>query len=78
MLSRRARSGGAQFLSEFVATFGLVAVIAGCSRQRPASVPFAVASYIGGLSATLLFGWLVPGARAADEKAVAARGTPSP
>src|ERR1051325_11565677 len=32
MLSRHTRSGPAQVLSEFVATFGLVAVIWGCSR----------------------------------------------
>jgi glycerol uptake facilitator-like aquaporin len=45
-LSRHARSGPAQMLSEFVATFGLLAVIWGCSQRRSASVPFAVASYI--------------------------------
>jgi glycerol uptake facilitator-like aquaporin len=45
-LSHRARSGGAQFLSEFIATFGLVCVIAGCSRSRPHAVPFAVGAYI--------------------------------
>jgi glycerol uptake facilitator-like aquaporin len=46
MLSRQARNGPAQMFSEFVATFGLVAVIRGCSRSRPAAVPFAVAGYI--------------------------------
>ena len=46
MLSMRARSGPAQMFSEFVATFGLVAVIWGCSRRRSAAVPFAVAAYI--------------------------------
>lgn len=46
MLSMRARSGPAQMLSEFVATFGLLAVIWGCSRRRSAAVPFAVAAYI--------------------------------
>jgi glycerol uptake facilitator-like aquaporin len=46
-LSRHVRSGPAQFLSEFVATFGLLAVILGCSRQRsPAAAPFAVGAYI--------------------------------
>ena len=45
-LSSRVRSGGAQMLSEGVATFGLVAVIWGCSRLRSAAVPFAVAAYI--------------------------------
>ncbi len=46
MLSLRARSGAAQMFSEFVAAFGLVSVIWGCSRRRSESVPFAVAAYI--------------------------------
>ena len=46
MLSLRERSGTAQMLSEFVATFGLLAVIWGCSRRRSETVPFAVAAYI--------------------------------
>ena len=46
-LSQRARHGPAQLLSEFVATFGLLAVVRGCSRLRSAVVvPFAVAAYI--------------------------------
>jgi glycerol uptake facilitator-like aquaporin len=45
-LSRHARSGFPQLLSEFVATFGLLAVILGCSRARATAVPFAVAAYI--------------------------------
>jgi glycerol uptake facilitator-like aquaporin len=40
------RSGPPQCLSEFIATFGLLAVISGVSRTRPAAVPFAVGSYI--------------------------------
>lgn len=44
--SRHARAGGAQFLSEFVATFGLLAVIWGLGRRRSTAVPFAVAAYI--------------------------------
>src|SRR3989475_9918278 len=36
----------AQAFSEFVATFGLLAVIWGCARFRSAAVPFAVAAYI--------------------------------
>jgi glycerol uptake facilitator-like aquaporin len=44
--SIRVRSGGPQLLSEFVATFGLLAVIQGCARSRPGAVPFAVAGYI--------------------------------
>ena len=45
-LSHHVRSGPAQFLSECVATFGLLSVIWGCSRSRSSAVPFAVASYI--------------------------------
>ena len=44
--SRHVRQGPAQMFSEFVATFGLLAVIWGCSRVRSAAVPFAVAAYI--------------------------------
>lgn len=44
--STRARSGVSQAFSELVATFGLVAVIWGCSRKRPGAVPFAVGAYI--------------------------------
>lgn len=44
--SQHARTGGAQWLSEFVATFGLMSVIWGCSRRRPDLVPFAVGAYI--------------------------------
>ncbi len=45
-LSRHPRTGTAQFLSECVATFGLLSVIWGCSRSRSSAVSFAVASYI--------------------------------
>jgi glycerol uptake facilitator-like aquaporin len=44
--SSHARTGGAQIFSEFVATFGLLAVIWGCARTRSAVVAFAVAAYI--------------------------------
>jgi glycerol uptake facilitator-like aquaporin len=44
--SRYARSGGAQLFSEFVATFGLLAVIWGCARFRPSEVAYAVGAYI--------------------------------
>lgn len=44
--SRHVRAGGAQVFSEFVATFGLLAVIWGCSRVRSSAVPFAVGAYI--------------------------------
>jgi len=46
--SHHARSGGALLWSEFVATFGLLAVILGCARFRPTSVPYAVGTYIAG------------------------------
>jgi len=46
MVSTHTRSGVPQMFSEFVATFGLLAVIWGCSRRRSATVPFAVAAYI--------------------------------
>ena len=46
--SQHTRTGLAQWWSEFIATFGLLAVISGCSRSRPNAVPFAVASYIVG------------------------------
>lgn len=44
--SQHVRTGPAQWWSEFVATFGLIGVIIGCSRSRPAITPFAVAAYI--------------------------------
>jgi glycerol uptake facilitator-like aquaporin len=104
-LSHHARSGPPQLLSEFVATFGLISVIWGCSRLRSNAVAFAVGAYItaaywftastsfanpavtvarclsdtfagirpidvpwfvtaeflGGIAATMVFRWLVPG-----------------
>ena len=45
-ISQHARSGPSQLFSEFVATFGLLAVIWGCSRARLAAVPYAVGAYI--------------------------------
>jgi len=45
-LSHRTRSGPAQLFSEFVATFGLLSVIWGCSRLRSGAVAFAVGAYI--------------------------------
>lgn len=46
MVSTHDRGGIAQIFSEFIATFGLLAVIWGCSRRRASVTPFAVASYI--------------------------------
>lgn len=45
-VSRHARHGPAQLFSEFVATFGLLVVIWGCSRRRSSDVAFAVGAYI--------------------------------
>jgi len=44
--STHVRSGPAQMFSEFVATFGLLAVIWGCVRHRPSAVSIAVGAYI--------------------------------
>jgi glycerol uptake facilitator-like aquaporin len=44
--STHVRSGAAQLAGEFVATFGLLAVIWGSVRRRPAAVPFVVGAYI--------------------------------
>ena len=44
--STHVRSGPAQLLSEFVATFGLLSVIWGCVRRHSPFVPFAVGAYI--------------------------------
>ncbi len=46
--SRHVRSGGAQLFSEFIATFGLLAIIWGSVRLRSSAVPFAVGAYITG------------------------------
>jgi glycerol uptake facilitator-like aquaporin len=117
-LSQHARSGPAQIFSEFVATFGLLSVIWGCSRFRSSVVAFAVGSYItaaywftastsfanpavtiaralsdtfagirpadvggfvlaqllGGIAATFLFRWLVPGLVAEAESVVIPHG----
>jgi glycerol uptake facilitator-like aquaporin len=44
--STHSRREWSLILSEFIATFGLLSVIWGCSRLRSSAVPFAVASYI--------------------------------
>ena len=46
--SHHERSGAPLLVSEFVATFGLLAVIWGCVRSRPGATPFAVGAYILG------------------------------
>jgi glycerol uptake facilitator-like aquaporin len=45
-ISVHARSGPSQWFSEFVATLGLLMIVWGCSRSRPAAVPWAVGLYI--------------------------------
>jgi glycerol uptake facilitator-like aquaporin len=45
-VSQHARSGAGQLFSEFVATFGLLAIIWGCARFRASAAPFAVGAYI--------------------------------
>ncbi|HKU73151.1 MAG TPA: MIP/aquaporin family protein [Pyrinomonadaceae bacterium] len=45
-ISKHERSGGSQILSEFVATFGLLAVIWGSGRFRSSVIPWAVSVYI--------------------------------
>jgi glycerol uptake facilitator-like aquaporin len=45
-LSSHSRGGWSLVFSEFVATFGLLSVIWGCSHFRAGALPFAVASYI--------------------------------
>jgi len=45
-LSTKARFGGALWLSEFVATFGLVVAILGTAYSRPNHVAYAVGLYI--------------------------------
>ena len=44
--SHHARSGRALLWSEFIATFGLLAVIWGCARVHSSAVSFAVGAYI--------------------------------
>jgi glycerol uptake facilitator-like aquaporin len=44
--SQHTRSGSSQIFSEFVATFGLLAVVSSCGRFRPSTVSVAVAAYI--------------------------------
>ncbi|MES2253639.1 MAG: MIP/aquaporin family protein [Pseudomonadota bacterium] len=45
-ISEKARGGLGQGVSEFVATFGLIATILGVKRSRPDTVPVAVGLYI--------------------------------
>lgn len=47
-LSQHTRRGAPQAFSEAVATFGLLAVVWGCSKKRSEAVPFAIGLYITG------------------------------
>src|SRR5690348_12838431 len=44
--SQHVRNSTGELVGEFVATFGLLAVIWGCARRRSDAVPFAVGAYI--------------------------------
>jgi glycerol uptake facilitator-like aquaporin len=46
VLASHPRQGAAQLMSEFVATFGLLAVVRSCARPRAAAAPLAVGAYI--------------------------------
>ena len=67
-LSHHARSGPAQVFSEFVATFGLMTVIWGCSSLRANAVPFAEGAYI-----TAAY-WFTPSTSFANPAVTLARG----
>lgn len=65
--SHHDRSGNAMMVSEFVATFGLLAVIWGCVRVRATAAPYAVAAYIVGAY------WFVPSTSFANPAVTIAR-----
>jgi glycerol uptake facilitator-like aquaporin len=66
-ISHHERSGMAMFVSEFIATFGLLATIWSCARARPNVTPFAVAAYIIGAY------WFVPSTSFANPAVTIAR-----
>ena len=45
-VSLHARTGPGQWLTEFVATFGLLLTILGCAHRNSAAIPYAVGLYI--------------------------------
>ncbi len=65
--SGHARTGAGMLVSEFVATFGLLAAIWGCARSRPAATPYAVAAYIVGAY------WFTPSTSFANPAVTVAR-----
>jgi glycerol uptake facilitator-like aquaporin len=46
--SQKARPGPAQMWAEFIATFGLLAIVLSCTASASRAVPYAVAAYITG------------------------------
>jgi len=65
--STHVRTGGPQWLSEFVATFGLISTIGLCVRSRPQAVPWAVGAYI------VAAYWFTPSTSFANPAVTAAR-----
>ena len=65
--SHHVRGGGPLLVSEFIATFGLLATIWGCVRSRPTLTPFAVAAYIVGAY------WFTPSTSFANPAVTVAR-----
>ena len=47
-ISETVRSGYGQWIGEFIATFGLLGIIFGCSRSNPKALPLAVPFYVAG------------------------------
>ena len=45
-VSLHTRTGGGQWLAEFVATFGLLLTILGCAARNATAIPYAVGLYI--------------------------------
>ena len=46
VMSQTARTGTGLWLGEIVATFGLLAVVIGCGKNKPEAIPFAVPAYV--------------------------------
>ncbi|WP_244227378.1 aquaporin [Corallococcus aberystwythensis] len=46
LTARMPAADGARFLTEMVATFGLLVVVRGCVRTRPSATPLAIAGYV--------------------------------
>ncbi|EAU65246.1 MIP family protein [Stigmatella aurantiaca DW4/3-1] len=46
LTAREPAASDAQFLTEAVATFGLLVVVSGCMRTRPAATPFVIPAYV--------------------------------